>query len=63
MLKNIATVRSEYTRKYVNMVSYNTNYVFPDLIYFFGDIEKQLESRLKKKEMFVSEKSIILTKN
>lgn len=63
MLKNIATVRSEYTRKYVNMVSYNTNYVFPDLIYFFGDTEKQLESRLKKKEMFVSEKSIILTKN
>ena len=46
------------------MVSYNTDYVFPDLIDFLDDIEKELESRLKKKkEMLVSEKNIILTKN
>ena len=50
ILENIATVHSEYTRKYVNMVSYNTDYVFPDLIDFLGDIEKELGSRLKKKK-------------
>ena len=37
MLKSIATARSEYTAKQENKVSYNTYYIVPDLIDFFGD--------------------------
>ena len=35
MLKSIATARSECTAKYKNKVSYNTDYIVPDLIDFF----------------------------
>ena len=37
MLKNIATVRSECTAKQENKTSYNTYYIIPNLIDFFGD--------------------------
>ena len=37
MLKSIATARSESTAKYEKKASYNTDYVIPDLIDFFGD--------------------------
>ena len=37
MLKGIATARSECTAKQENKASYNTYYIAPDLIEFFGD--------------------------
>ena len=37
MLKSIATACSECTEKHKNKASYNTDYIFPDLIDFFGD--------------------------
>ena len=37
MLKSIATARSECTAKQENKASYNTYYIVPDLIDFFGD--------------------------
>ena len=37
MLKIIATARSECTAKQGNKASYNTDYIVPDLIDFFGD--------------------------
>ena len=37
MLKSIATARSEGTAKHENKVTYNTDYLVPDLIDFFSD--------------------------
>ena len=37
MLKSTATARSECTAKHENKVSYNTDYIVPDSIDFFGD--------------------------
>ena len=37
MLKSIAVARSECTTKQANKVSYNTDFIIPDLIDFFGD--------------------------
>ena len=37
MLKSIATARSECTAKHEKKASYNTDYIVPDLIDFFGD--------------------------
>ena len=37
MLKITAMARSECTAKHENKVSYNTDYIVPDLIDFFGD--------------------------
>ena len=37
MLKSIATARSECTTKQENMASYNTDYIVPYLIDFFGN--------------------------
>ena len=34
MLNSIATARSECTAKHKNKASYNTEYIFPDLIDF-----------------------------
>ena len=58
MLKNIATVRSECTVKYENKASYNTDYIVPNLIDYFGDDWKEI-----KKEIFMIVKNIGLTKN
>ena len=48
MLKSIATARSECTSKLENIASYNTYYIVPDLIDFFGDNWKEIEKRMKK---------------
>ena len=37
MLKSIATARTKCTEKQENKVSYYTDYIFPDLIDFFGN--------------------------
>ena len=37
MLKSIATARSECTAKHENKANFNTDYIVPDLIDFFGD--------------------------
>ena len=37
MLKIIATARNECTAKQENKASYNTDYIVPDLIDFFGN--------------------------
>ena len=62
MLKSIATARSECTAKQENKASYNADYIVPDLIDFFGMIEKGSKRRLKK-EIFIIVKNITLTKN
>ena len=51
MLKSIATARSEYTAKQGNKVSYNTDYNFPDLIYFFGDDRKHIKTQTGKRNI------------
>ena len=37
MLESIATARSECTAEQENKASYNTDYIVPDLIDFYGD--------------------------
>ena len=37
MLKSITTARSECTAKQENKANFNTDYIVPDLIDFFGD--------------------------
>ena len=49
MLKSIATARSECTAKQENKASYNTHYIAPDLIDFFGDDWKEIKTQLEKK--------------
>ena len=52
MLKSIATSRSECLGKQENkviaIISYNTDYIAPDSIDFFGE-EKRSKRRLKRK--------------
>ena len=56
MLKNLATARSECTAKQENKASYNADYIVSDLI------EKISKCRLKK-EIFISVKNFVLTRN
>ena len=37
MLRSSATARSDCTAKHKNKASYNTDFIVPDLIDFFGD--------------------------
>ena len=63
MLKSIATV-SDCTAKQENKASYNTDYIVPDLIEFFGDDWKEIKTQRRlKKEIFIIVKNIVLTKN
>ena len=62
MLKSIATARSECTTKHENKASYNTDYIVPDLIDFFGDDWKEIKTQTEK-EIFIIVKNIVLTKN
>ena len=62
MLKSIATARSECTAKQENKASYNTYYIVPDLIDFFGDDWKEIKTQTEK-EIFIIVKNIVLTKN
>ena len=48
MLKSIATARSECTAKQENKASYNTYYIVPDLIDFFGDDWKKIQTQTEK---------------
>ena len=61
MWKSIATARSECTAKHEKKASYNTNYIVPDLIEFFGDDWKEIKAQMKK-EIFIIVKNIVLTK-
>ena len=45
MLKSIATALGECTAKPENKVSYNTDYIVPDLIDFFGDDSKEMKTQ------------------
>ena len=51
MLKRIATARSECTAKPENKASYNTYYIVPNLIGFFGDDWKQIEMQSEKRNI------------
>ena len=63
MLKSIATTRSECTAKHENNVSYNTDYIVPNLIDFWKEMIKKKSKRILKKEIFIIVKKIVLTKN
>ena len=49
MLKSIATARSEWTAKQESKASYNTHYIIPDLIDFFGDDWKEIKTLRSKR--------------
>ena len=49
MLKSIATAPSECTAKQENKTNYSTDFIFPDLIDFFGDEWEQIKTQTKKK--------------
>ena len=51
MLKSIATARSECTEKQENVASYNTYYIVPDLIDFFGDDWKGIKTHTEKRNI------------
>ena len=61
MLKSIATAHSESTGKRWNKAGYNTYYIVPDKIDFFGYYYKEI-FRLKI-EIFIFVKNIVLPKN
>ena len=59
MLKSIAAAHSECIVKQEIKASYNTCYIVPNLIDFFGK-----RSKLRpKKEIFIVVKNFVLTKN
>ena len=51
MLKSIATAHSEYTANQENKASYNTDYIVPDLIDFFGDDRKDIKMQTEKRNI------------
>ena len=51
MLKSIATARSECTTKHEKKTSYNTGYIVPDLIDFFGDDWKEIKTQTEKRNI------------
>ena len=62
MLKSTVTARSECTAKQENKASYNTYYIVPNLIDFFGEDRKEIKTQTEKK-MFILVKNIVLSKN
>ena len=48
MLKSIATARSECKVKQESKSCYNNYYIVPDLIDFFGDDWKEIETQTEK---------------
>ena len=44
-----------------NKASYNTDYIVPDLIDFFGDDWKEIKTQIEKRNIVL--KNIVLTKN
>ena len=62
--------RSECTAKQENKASYNTYYIAPDLMDFFGNDWKQIKTQTEKKNIHNIDKNIqnihkniVLTKN
>ena len=51
MLKSTATACSECTAKQENKASYNTCYIVPDLIDFFGDDWKETKTQTEKRNI------------
>ena len=51
MLRSIATARSEYIAKQEDKDSYNTVYIIPDLIDFFGDDWEELKTQTEKRNI------------
>ena len=47
MLESTTTTRSECKAKQENKASYDTYYIVPDLIDFFGNDLKEIEKRMK----------------
>ena len=56
MLKSIATARGECIAKQENKASYNTYYIGPDLIDFFGDDWKKIKTQTEKRNINNSKK-------
>ena len=52
ILKSIATARSECIAKQENKASYNTYYIVPELIDFFGDDWKKLKTQTEKRNIY-----------
>ena len=51
MLKSIATARGECLAKQENKASYNTYYIGPDLIDFFGDDREEIKTQTEKRNI------------
>ena len=56
MLKGIATARSECTAKQENKASYNTYYIVPDLIDFFGNDWKDVKTQAEHRKIHICKK-------
>ena len=56
MLKSIATARNDSTVKLENKVTYNTDYIVPDLIEFFGDDWKEIKTQIEKRNIHICKK-------
>ena len=56
MLKSIATARSECTEKQENKANHSTNYIVPNLIDFFGDDWKEINTQTEKGNIYNSKK-------
>ena len=64
MLKSNAKACSECAAKQESKASYNTDYIAPDLIYFFGDDWKEIKMHTEKVNIHnCTVKNIVLTKN
>ena len=62
MLKCITTAGSKCTAKQENKASYNTDYLVPDFIDFFGDDWKEIKTQTEKRNIHNC-KNIVLAKN
>ena len=51
MLKRTATARPDITAKQENKANYNTYYINPDLIDFFGDDRKEIRTQTGKRNI------------
>ena len=56
MLKSIATARSDCKAKHENKASPNTDYIVPDLIYFFGNDLKEIKTQTEKRNDYTCKK-------
>ena len=56
ILKNSATACSEGTAKHENKESYNTDYIVPDSIDFFGDDWIEIETQIEKRNIYICKK-------